>query len=258
MNVGGPGGEDRLLTCVFSLALGLGVVYLLHTQLPDGLRIILVGSDAGDDFPLTIHAAEWLAFFFGLGELTVRFRTAGNELAELEKGYLPKDERVALQAGRDMQEYYQRARDSETANTRFLPRLIQRIIRQYQGSRSIDQAHSLLNSSMDLFMHEIDLRYSMLRYTAWVIPSLGFIGTVYGIAEALRKAATLDTTKMGGNLLSALTRDLGIAFDTTMLALGLSMVLVFLMHVIQGREERALNGIAQYCTDNLIVRIYKE
>jgi len=27
-------------------------------------------------------------------------------------------------------------------------------------------------------MHEIDLRYSMLRYLTWLIPSLGFIGTV--------------------------------------------------------------------------------
>ena len=38
---------------------------------------------------------------------------------------------------------------------------------------------------MDLFLHEIDLRYSMIRYVVWVIPSLGFIGTVIGISLAL-------------------------------------------------------------------------
>ena len=38
-----------------------------------------------------------------------------------------------------------------------------------------------------------------------------------------------------------LTGSLALAFNTTMLALLLSAVLVFLMHVAQGREESALN-----------------
>ncbi len=248
--------ENRLLVCVISLVVGAGVIFALHLALPPSIAIMVLGPT--QSFPLTIQNAEWLAFFFGLGELLVRLRAAESEMSEIGKSYLPEDRSIALQIGQNLEEYYRRVRGSATADSRFLPRLIQRIIRQYQGSRSIDQAHSLLNSSLELFMHEIDLRYSMLRYTAWVIPSLGFIGTVYGIANALRSAAAIDPTKMGENLLARLTTDLGVAFDTTMLALALSMVLVFLIHVIQGREEAALNGIAQYCTENLIIRLYKD
>jgi len=248
--------ENRLLVCGVSIACAIGAIYAMHLALPPHIAIMVLGPP--EPFPLTIQNAEWLAFFVGLGELAVRSRTTGSEISEIDKSYLPEDPSVALQAGYNLEDYYRKVRESATADSRFLPRLIQRIIRQYQGSRSVDQAHTLLNSSLELFMHEIDLRYSMLRYTAWVIPSLGFIGTVYGIAKALRSAAAIDPTQMGENLLARLTTDLGVAFDTTMLALALSMVLVFLMHVIQGREEAALNRIAQYCTDNLIIRFYKD
>ncbi|PIW26889.1 MAG: hypothetical protein COW30_12985 [Rhodospirillales bacterium CG15_BIG_FIL_POST_REV_8_21_14_020_66_15] len=249
-------GEGRATALLVSVGAGVAVVFALHAALPPEFAQMIVGPPA--NFPFTIHAAEWLAFFVGLGELFVRLRSAGSELAELDRNYLPHDRQVALQIGKNLEDYYRRVRESETADVRFLPRLIQRIIRQYHGSRSIDQAHSLLNSSLELFMHEIDLRYSMLRYTAWVIPSLGFIGTVVGIAGALRKAGAIDPTQMADNILGRLTTDLGVAFDTTMLALALSMVLVFLMHLVQGREEAALNRIAQYCTDNLIIRFYKD
>jgi hypothetical protein len=36
------------------------------------------------------------------------------------------------------------------------------------------------------------------------------------------------------------------------------MILVFTMHVVQAREERALNKAGQYCVDNLINRLYEK
>ena len=57
--------------------------------------------------------------------------------------------------------------------------------------------------------------------------------------------------------LSTLTDNLGTAFYTTLLALLQAAVLVFLMHVIQAREEKSLNDAGQYCLDNLINRLYE-
>ena len=51
---------------------------------------------------------------------------------------------------------------------------------------------------------------------------------------------------------------LGVAFNTTLLALLQSAVLVFALHVIQSREEIALNRAGQYCLDNLINRLYEK
>ena len=122
-------------------------------------------------------------------------------------------------------------------------------------SQSADQTNSLLNSSLELFMHEIELRYSMVRYIIWLVPSLGFIGTVVGIMLALNYAgnpANVDAPDM----LYQVTERLGVAFATTLLALVQASILVFIQSLVQGREERALNHAGQYCLDNLVNRLY--
>jgi len=56
-------------------------------------------------------------------------------------------------------------------------------------------------------------------------------------------------------MLNQLTQKLNIAFYTTLLTLILSAILVFIMSVVQSREEYALNQAGQYCLDNLINRL---
>jgi biopolymer transport protein ExbB/TolQ len=136
----------------------------------------------------------------------------------------------------------------------FLYRLIQRIAFQFQSSQSVDQANSLLNSSLELFNHEVDLRYGLLRYLVWLIPTLGFMGTIVGIALALQYAGGADY--QDPTLLGEVSARLAVAFNTTMVALLLSAILVFLQHIVQTYEERVLNRIGQYCLDNLINRLY--
>jgi flagellar motor component MotA len=99
----------------------------------------------------------------------------------------------------------------------------------------------------------------MIRYFAWFIPTLGFIGTVIGIALALSTAGNppdVGDSEALREWMQALTRDLGVAFNTTLVALMLSSVLVLLMHIAQEMEELALNKSAQYCLDNLINRLW--
>jgi len=205
-------------------------------------------------FPATVQNVMWLVFFLGLGELIVRFVDGGREVGQVRRGYLPEDERTILRS-EDLAPIYNRVRHASGANVRFLPRLIQRVLLQFQLTRSVEQANALLNSSLELYLHEIDLRYNILRYVMWLIPSLGFIGTVIGIALALNIAGQVDS--QDPQLLSILADQLGVAFYTTLLALLQAAVLVALMHIAQGREERALNDAGQYCLDNLINRLYE-
>ena len=127
---------------------------------------------------------------------------------------------------------------------------------QFQINQSVDQANALLNSSLELFLHEIDLRYSMIRYVVWAIPTLGFIGTVVGISLALAFAGSADL--QDPDLLAELTKRLAVAFNTTLLALVMSIALVLIQHAVQAYEEKALNDVGQYCLDNLINRLYVE
>jgi biopolymer transport protein ExbB/TolQ len=246
------------LIVLAGLAGAILIILLIDLLLPASWGVTLL--DRGrSTYPLTVQNLTWLVFGLGLGELIVRARDAGAERAELSKRYLPEDETTVLQ-GPELRRIYAVARLASQADApssgRFLPRLIHRVVTQFQTTRSVDQANALLNSSLELFLHEIDLRYSMIRYVIWVIPALGFIGTVMGISLALAYAGAADL--QDPLLLAGLTKQLAVAFDTTLLALVLSAVLVLAQHLVQAYEERSLNQAGQYCLDNLINRLYAD
>lgn len=210
-------------------------------------------------FPYTIHNLMWLMLSVGCGEICLRLRQAGRELAPIEDRLLPEDPEMMLRAS-DLGPVYRRVREAGYPEEAFLPRLISRTILQFQSSRSVDQANSLLNSTLELCQHEIELRYNMLRYLVWLIPTLGFIGTVVGIAEALQHANVKDFNDQAlmAGMMRNMTKALGVAFYTTLLALLQSALLVFALHIAQAREERVLNRAGQYCLDNLINRLYEK
>jgi biopolymer transport protein ExbB/TolQ len=244
-----------LLLCLTAAVL---LIQLFDAVLPDDWAAILIDRERST-YPVTVQTLMWLVFALGLGELIVRARDARAERAELGRGYLPEDETTILQSA-ELRLIYARAREATlggaTDGDRFLPRLIQRVVTQFQTNRSVDQANAILTSSLELALHEIDLRYSMVRYVVWAIPTLGFIGTVIGISLALAFAGAVDL--QDPNLLAELTKRLAVAFNTTLLALVMSAVLVLIQHVVQAFEERALNRAGSYCLDNLINRLYVE
>lgn len=204
-------------------------------------------------YPLSLQNIMWIFFFVGIGELWRRFRQAKTERAERTAKLLPEDDETILTSAQ-LPAIYRAA--NERSPLLFLPRLLRRVILQFNISQSVDSANALLNSSVELFMHELDLRYNFLRYIMWLIPTLGFIGTVIGISEALAYAGVADTGS--DEFLPELTRRLGLAFDTTLLALLQAALLVLTLHIVQGEEESTLNSSAQYCLDNLINRLYEE
>ena len=214
--------------------------------------MLLVNKSSNEFVGISEQACMWVFFYLGLGELILRFLESGHEERQVRRKLLPEDERVVL-TSKEIPALYER---SKKAGDSYLPRLIMRITRQFQASKSAAQANSVLDSSLDLFLHEIDLKYNLLRYIMWVIPTVGFIGTVRGIALGLSSAAAESKAGNSDDLLFVVSSDLSVAFYTTMLALIMSGVLVLLMHVCQGREESALNRNGQYCIDHLINKLY--
>ena len=247
----------RPIVALVSIGAGALVVAILHVTLPiDGIAAKLLIDPKFFLYPASIQNMMWLVLFFGFGELAVRSRDSRAEIAELHGKYLPEDERTILRAA-ELGAIYNKVKNQPGGDSRFLPRFIKRVILQFQSNRSVGQANALLNSSLELCLHEIDLRYNMLRYIMWLIPSLGFIGTVIGIAMALNFAGDPTTDFQDPRMLSILADKLGVAFFTTLLALLQSAFLVFLIHLVQAREEKALNDAGQYCLDNLINRLYE-
>jgi chemotaxis protein MotA len=93
--------------------------------------------------------------------------------------------------------------------------------------------------TIDIYREYMENTYASIRYLAWSIPSIGFLGTVLGIGWAMIKADKI-VTETGVNqaeILKSITVDLGIAFDTTLIALLLSLALMLLIYWIQAQED---------------------
>ena len=245
--------EIRIIGAAIGVFGAIALLILFHFMLDGTPERLLIDRNFAT-YPLTVQNVMWIVYGIGFSELWVRHRISNRELNVLRRQFLPEDQETLLRA-EDLGQFYRLVTKDEKTQDCFLNRLIGRVILQFQSSRSVDQSNALLNSSMELYHHEIDLRYNMLRYIVWVIPTLGFLGTVIGIAIALEGIAEMRPDDE--SLLRVLTTKLGTAFFTTLLALAMSGVLVFLMHIVQGREERALNLSGQYCLDNLINRLYE-
>lgn len=241
----------RLFVFTVSLIAAIVLIGIIRLTAPPPVIEILLDADA-PFWPFTIQNIMWIALFIGFGELFLRWNSAADEESQLKRDYLQIGD--TLLSDEELAKVIKRVENRKYGQDAFLPRMITRTINQFRISRSNEQATSVMNSSLELYMHEIDLRYSTLRYITWLIPSLGFIGTVMGIMFALQYAG-VPVNAESEEFLFQVTNRLGVAFTTTLLALIMSAVLVLVQSLIQSKEERALNEAGQYCLDNLILRL---
>lgn len=202
-------------------------------------------------YPYTIQNFMYLVLAFALAELWIRWRAAEHEHRLIAAQLLPEDDKSVLEySDLKLGAIKRRAYGLFDERSGYLPFFIDVSISRLLSSKSIEQAVAVFNTSVDIISHRVDINYQMLRYLIWLIPTIGFIGTVVGITIALDG---IDPIKPD---LKAVTDRLGIAFYTTIVALIQSMIIFFLQNLVQKREESALNGAASYCLRNLINRMY--
>ena len=85
--------------------------------------------------------------------------------------------------------------------------------------------------------------FALVRILIWATPMLGFLGTVIGITRAL---GDLDFKQMANSVeagMEGLLSGLYVAFDTTALALSLSIVLMFLQFIVDRLETQLLISV---------------
>ena len=117
---------------------------------------------------------------------------------------------------------------------------------RFQATKSIQSATDAVNTICETENSRLDSELSMVRYITWAIPSIGFIGTVRGIGLALGQAHEA----MQGNI-AGVTASLGVAFNSTFIALLISMVVMFFMHQLQLIQERLVLETYSYCENRL-------
>ncbi len=137
-----------------------------------------------------------------------------------------------------------------------------RILRAYikSGDRTVANEFALDDSSF--YQSASETSYSLPRILVWAIPLLGFIGTVIGISGAvsgfsgfLENSGDVEQIKEG---IGQVTSNLGLAFDTTLLALFLSVLVMIPLVMIERYESNLLLGIDVFINDKLLPRLKKK
>jgi biopolymer transport protein ExbB/TolQ len=135
----------------------------------------------------------------------------------------------------------------ESERRLLLPRSLLSSLSRFGATRSIQDVSTTAHAVCDAESERLDAELSMVRYIAWAIPSVGFIGTVRGIGEALGQAHKAVEGDIAG-----VTQSLGVAFNSTFIALLISIVLMFLLHQLQLQQERLVLDTRTWLDQRLI------
>ena len=241
---------DRIINGIVTSAWlwGTAVTFAFYAGLP----FVPIYQDAIAHY-FTAHWIEYATtglFFIGMATLLMKAaripaeRSALN--ADLLEGLKLEANLDAVGAAKGIGTHLDLvARRSEDS---ILVRRFRDVIEYVVGRRSADGLEGHLNYLSDLASGRLHDGYALIRTITWAVPILGFLGTVIGITMAI---ANITPDQLQSSL-PEVTAGLAVAFDTTALSLGLSMILVFGTFVIERAEQQTLDDIEDVGTKQLI------
>lgn len=144
----------------------------------------------------------------------------------------------------------------------FLVERVDRALDRFRMRGSSEDVVDQLLTQSQLDANSVESSYTMIRVFIWAIPLLGFIGTVVGISAAVAgfsdsvaQAVDLEVMKQS---IGTVTVGLGVAFDTTLLALVMSILIMFPTSSLQKAEEDFLARVDAWCDERLGRRLQAE
>ena len=191
--------------------------------------------------------ATFVLALWALAIMGAKWLTASRE------GQLLEQELVPVAAGsrilpEDAREYARQIQALPEIEKRLLlPRTLLAALQRFRATRSIQDSSAIAGEVCQAESDRLDSELAMIRYIAWAIPSIGFIGTVRGIGDALQQAHRAVQGDISG-----VTASLGTAFNSTFIALLLSLGIMFVVHQLQLRQERLVLDTESYVDEHLL------
>ncbi len=253
---------SEFLYQVFALIVAVIIVHAVYvtTVRPRATEIIAEQAiQMQEDFQYTPERSIWvlirdfeqeacfILMFWAFAIMGYKAYVAINERSLLQRNLLQVREGVKIlpedtrEYSRVLQSLPERVRDT------LVPRVLLASLERFGSTRNVQDVSSVANSLCESENERLESELSMIRYIAWAIPSVGFIGTVRGIGAALGEAHKAVEGDIAG-----VTENLGIAFNSTFVALMISIVVMFLVHQLQLLQERLVFDTQTYVDHNLI------
>jgi biopolymer transport protein ExbB/TolQ len=186
--------------------------------------------------------ATWALCLIGYqaGEVARNRRLLDKDYIELGEGrvVLPDDARAY---GRPIESL---PRDEQEM---LLPRALMVALNRFGATRSVQDSAEAVGAECENELDRLDAQLSMVRFTAWAIPAVGFVGTVRGIGRALQEAQGA----LHGDI-SGVTLGLGVTFNATLTALVACIIVMFFLHQLQQAQDRLVLDARMYIDRRLI------
>jgi biopolymer transport protein ExbB/TolQ len=247
---------------LFALIIAIIIVHAIYVSVvrPNAAQIIAeqnAAAAADPDYvrerrlPVLIKDFEQEAcFILGIWALAIMGYKSAKIIGErrlLEVDLVPVAEGMRI-LPEDTREFARQVQAlPEDRQQMLLPRALLNALRHFSSTRNIQDVSTSTHTICESEAERLESELSMIRYISWAIPSIGFIGTVRGIGEALAQA---DKAVQGD--IAGVTQSLGIAFNSTFIALLISIFLMFLVHQLQLLQERLVFDAEAYTNDKLI------
>lgn len=152
-----------------------------------------------------------------------------------------------------------RIHETGTDSSSILLSRLDRALGLWMATKDVNRVGGWIGSEATRDNNMSDMTYTLARTMMWVIPILGFIGTVQGLgaavggfADFLSGSAELAAIK---GAIAEVTISLGVAFDTTFLALMLVTMVQFPLTSIMRRETTLMSEIDIYLDEHFITRL---
>jgi biopolymer transport protein ExbB/TolQ len=190
---------------------------------------------------------------WALAILAYKGTSAYRQTQQLEQDFigLPEERAISTVDARGIALRIQQLPDG--IQRTLLPRALTGAIERFASTRNVQDAATEVNDLCDQESDRLESELSIIRYIAWAIPSVGFIGTVRGIGDALAQAHRAVEGDITG-----VTQSLGVAFNSTFIALVISIVLMFIIHQIQLMQDRLVLDSKSYCSKWLVRRLTRD
>lgn len=239
---------NEFLFSLFSLLAAIIVVHAFYVTLvrPNAAAVLAAQTESMNVDPDYVpERSLWVVIkdyeqesclilmLWALAMIGYKTRTMLAERSELlaDPVQVPEGMRILPE---DTREYVRQLESLASGRQRSLAvRAAKAALARFGATRNVQDVSDAGHAVCQAEAERLDSELSMIRYIAWAIPAIGFIGTVRGIGNALGAAHKAVTGDIAG-----VTEGLGIAFNSTLIALLLSLLLMFLLHNLQLAQER--------------------
>lgn len=211
-----------------------------------GKTFSLAETLAGAEQAFCLILFIWVVFFV----MMEQFSDLKREKLTLERNPMPYEEE-AIRPEDAMSHVRPLERLPENEQTRLLPRALRRALSRFHAGHSTEDVSRAVSSVCEEELARLESRATTVRYVAWAIPSIGFVGTVRGIGLGLG----LASEAVASGDISPVTGALGLAFNSTLIALLISLVLMLLIHWLQGSQEDFVQEVERYCDEHCVDRL---